>query len=171
MQGRLGCCRAGAPPAVVWAMATGAVALQIQFILSAFRRLQELLGSSAMTQVVKWFYLVTLAVWVGSIVFFSFIVAPTVFKVLKPEDAAKLQRAMFPKYYLAGILCAALGIVCVGLLLADRAFGKWPGTLSLLLLAGISEPSRRLRCSPGSCRQAKTPRTRPHGCRGIGASP
>jgi uncharacterized membrane protein len=90
-----------------------------------------------MTQWVKWFYLVTLAVWIGSIVFFSFAVAPTVFKTLKPEDAAALIRKIFSKYYLIGIACAAVGIVCVGLLLADRAFGKWPAILSLLLLAGM----------------------------------
>jgi len=88
-----------------------------------------------MTQGIKWVYLVTLAVWTGSIIFFSFVVAPTVFKVLKPEDAARLQRALFPRYYLVGLLCAAVGIVCVGILLADRAFGKWPGILTLLLLA------------------------------------
>lgn len=88
-----------------------------------------------MTQAVKWVYLVSLALWVGSIIFFSFFIAPTVFKVLKPEDAARLQRALFPKYYLVGIACAGIGIVCVGLLLAERTFGKWPGVLSLLLLA------------------------------------
>jgi len=90
-----------------------------------------------MTQTIKWLYLVTLAVWVGSIVFFSFAVAPTVFKTLKLEDAAKLQRALFPKYYLVGMLGAAVGIVCVGLLVADRSFAKWPGILSLLLLASM----------------------------------
>jgi len=88
-----------------------------------------------MTQAVKWFYLVALGVWVGSIIFFSFVIAPTVFKVLKPEDAARLQRVLFPKYYLVGIICAGIGIVSVGLLLAERVFGKWPGVLSLLLLA------------------------------------
>ena len=98
-----------------------------------------------MTQAVKWVYLVTLAVWIGSIVFFSFVVAPTVFKVLKPEDAARLQRALFPRYYLVGLLCAAVGIVCVGILLADRAFGKWPGILSLLLLAATGATDLWLR--------------------------
>jgi uncharacterized membrane protein len=91
----------------------------------------------AMTQWVKWLYLLTLAVWIGSIVFFSFAVAPTVFKTLKPEDAATLIRRIFSKYYLIGIACAAVGIVCVGLLLADRSFGKWPAILTLLLLAGM----------------------------------
>src|SRR5689334_7701700 len=103
------------------------------FSTSRFPR--ALLVCAPMTQGIKWLYLVSLAMWVGSIMFFSFVIAPTVFKVLKPEDAAKLQRAMFPKYYLVGIICAGIGIVCVGLLLAERAFGKWPGVLSLLLLA------------------------------------
>ena len=90
-----------------------------------------------MTQWVKWLYVLTLAVWIGSIVFFSFAVAPTVFKTLKPEDAAALIRRIFSKYYLIGIVCSAVGIVSVGLLLADRSFGKWPAILTLLLLAGM----------------------------------
>src|SRR2546423_2912012 len=98
-----------------------------------------------MTQGIKWLYLVLLAMWVGSIMFFSFVIAPTIFKVLKPEDAAKLQRALFPKYYLVGIICAGIGIVCVGLLLAERAFGKWPGVLSLLLVAAMGGPDFWLR--------------------------
>src|ERR1043166_1798081 len=98
-----------------------------------------------MTQAVKWVYLVTLAVWIGSIAFFSFVVAPTVCKVLKPEDAARLQRALFPRYYLVGLLCTAIGIVCVGILLADRAYMKWPGILSLLLLAAAGATDLWLR--------------------------
>ena len=94
-------------------------------------------AATAMTQGVKWLYLLTLAVWIGSIVFFSFAVAPTVFKTLKPEDAAALIRRIFSKYYLIGIICAALSIVCLGLLLFDRAFSKWPAILSLLLVAGM----------------------------------
>jgi uncharacterized membrane protein len=90
-----------------------------------------------MMQWLKWLYLLTLAVWIGSIAFFSFAVAPTAFKTLKPGDAAALIRRIFSKYYLIGIACAGIGIVCVGLLLADRSFGKWPAILTLLLLAGM----------------------------------
>lgn len=90
-----------------------------------------------MTQGVKWLYVLTLAVWIGSIVFFSFVVAPTAFKTLKPEDAAALIRRIFSKYYLVGIVCAGIGIVCIGLMLADHSFSKWPAILSLLLLAGM----------------------------------
>lgn len=89
----------------------------------------------AMTPVVKVIYLVVLGLWVGSIIFFSFVVAPTVFKVLPATEAARLQRALFPRYYLVGMVCAAAGIVCVGLMLARAALPVWPGILSLLLLA------------------------------------
>ena len=74
-----------------------------------------------MVPFVKWIYLLALAVWIGSIVFFTAVVAPTVFKVLQSDDAARLQRALFPRYYLTGILCTAVSIVCVGWLLADHA--------------------------------------------------
>ncbi len=90
-----------------------------------------------MTQTIKWLYLLVLAVWIGSIVFFSFVVAPAVFKTLGPQEAGQLIRKIFSKYYLIGFLCAALGIICVGILLADGAFGKWPAILSLLLLAAM----------------------------------
>jgi uncharacterized membrane protein len=90
-----------------------------------------------MSQAVKFAYVLVLAVWIGSIVFFSFVVAPSVFRTLDAEDAGKLIRKIFSHYYLVGIICAAAGIVCVGILLAERQFAKWPGVLSLLLLAAM----------------------------------
>ena len=53
---------------------------------------------------------ITWACWLGSIVFFSFVVAPTVHAVLERPDAARLLRTMFPRYYLFGIVCGVLGI-------------------------------------------------------------
>ena len=84
----------------------------------------------------KWVYLLILAIWLGSIIFFSFVVAPTIFKVLEPQDAARLQRALFPKYYLVGIVCAAVGIVCIAYLLGEGVIRTPAAILSLLLLAG-----------------------------------
>jgi hypothetical protein len=94
-----------------------------------------------MTPAIKWVYLVTLAVWVGSIVFLSFVQAPTVFRVLKPEDAAALQRATFPKYYMVGIGCAVVGIVCVAILLAAQVLKLPVAILSWFLLAGMGAAS------------------------------
>ena len=98
-----------------------------------------------MTHAVKWFYLLTLAAWIGSIIFFSFIVAPTVFKTLKPDDAASLIRRIFSKYYLLGIICSAAGLVSLSLMLFDRSFSKWPAILSLLLVAAMGATDLWLR--------------------------
>ena len=53
---------------------------------------------------------VTWACWLGSIMFFSFVVAPTVHAVLERPDAARLMRTMFPRYYLFGVICGLLAI-------------------------------------------------------------
>ena len=44
-------------------------------------------------------YLIALGVWLGAMAFFSFGIAPIIFKVLDRESAAKFVRALFPKYY------------------------------------------------------------------------
>jgi hypothetical protein len=49
----------------------------------------------------------SLGVWLGSIVFFSFVAAPTTFDVLG-DDAGRVVNAIFPKYYSFG---TALGFV------------------------------------------------------------
>jgi hypothetical protein len=65
-----------------------------------------------------------LGAWLGTIVFFSFVGAPTVFDVLPEDDAGAVVNAIFPKYYVLGV---ALGAVA---LLAGAA-GAATGTLGL----------------------------------------
>ena len=51
---------------------------------------------------INFIYLLSLIVWIGSIIFFSFFTAPSLFKALPPEFASKAVSAIFPKYYAAG---------------------------------------------------------------------
>ena len=44
----------------------------------------------------------------GSMLFFAFVVAPTVFRALPGEHAGPLLRALFPRYYLWGLVAALL---------------------------------------------------------------
>ena len=53
---------------------------------------------------------VLVSIWSGVIIFFSAVVAPTVFKSLEEREAGVFLRAFFPKYYVFGIV---LGIVSV----------------------------------------------------------
>ena len=54
------------------------------------------------------------AVWLGSMVFFSFVVAPTVHGSLEREQAVTAIRALFPRYYMTGIVAGAVALtVCL----------------------------------------------------------
>jgi uncharacterized membrane protein len=77
-------------------------------------------------------FLVSLVVWIGGIVFFSFIGAPSIFKSLPPEFAGKAVSAIFPKYYPLGYMSGLVALVC--LLVSGIRTGSWSG-LKLLLIA------------------------------------
>lgn len=49
--------------------------------------------------------------WLGAMVFFAAVVAPTVFGTLEPIEAGQMIRRVFPKYYLFGFICLAVALV------------------------------------------------------------
>ncbi|WP_435178341.1 DUF4149 domain-containing protein [Halorussus sp. AFM4] len=76
-----------------------------------------------------------LGVWLGSIVFFSFVGAPTTFDVLGGE-AGRVVNAIFPKYYAFG---AGLGWVAFGAAFVAEPGGPLGGTLlTAVVLVGIA---------------------------------
>ena len=58
---------------------------------------------------------VLISIWIGVIVFFSAIIAPTVFKTLDEKSAGVFLRAFFPKYYIFAIVIglAALALIMI----------------------------------------------------------
>ncbi len=71
---------------------------------------------------------IALAVWVGAIVFQSAVVAPSVFSALASEDASRFLRRLFPRFFLAGLICGVvmlIGLVCI------YAAGGWRPSLTL----------------------------------------
>lgn len=75
-------------------------------------------SARVLLQVFDSVYLLSLVCWVGAILFFSFGVAPIIFKVLRPDAAAAFVRALFPRYYLWGAISAAVALpamLCVPL--------------------------------------------------------
>jgi hypothetical protein len=74
---------------------------------------------------------VAIAVWIGSIVFQSFVVAPTIFKRLPPESAGVVLRALFPRFFRLGLLC---GLVALGALLLGHVAGWRPSNMTLMVL-------------------------------------
>lgn len=86
--------------------------------------------------VVTTLYLLSLIVWIGGIVFFSFIGAPSIFKVLPPEYAGRAVGAIFPKYYPMGYVSGAVSFAC--LIFSAAKTGHWPILKILLVLAMLT---------------------------------
>ena len=55
--------------------------------------------------------LVLISVWVGVIIFFSSVIAPTVFSSVDEKNAGLFLRAFFPKYYIFGIVLGLLALL------------------------------------------------------------
>lgn len=83
-------------------------------------------------------YLIAMAAWVGSVLFFSFAVAPIIFRVLGAESGGKFVRALFPRYYTWGAISGAIALpsaVAVPLCYPELR-GPWVGGQALLIMAG-----------------------------------
>ena len=61
----------------------------------------------------RFFFVLAVGIWLGTVVCFSFLVLPTIHRVSAPGDATRLLRQLFQRYYVTGIACgfAALAIV------------------------------------------------------------
>ena len=91
-----------------------------------------------MIALVKWLYLIALIVWLGEIVFFSFVVAPAIFRTFPVVDAGRAVGAVFPIYYRVGYVCGgALLLTSLFLLGGAAARGWWSVNVALsgLMLA------------------------------------
>lgn len=82
--------------------------------------------------------MVAVALWLGAMGFFAFVVAPAAFTTLEREAAGRLVSAVFPRYYAIGLGLGLLALAGLGL----RWFGApWRGLdwlpvgLVLLMLA------------------------------------
>ena len=81
-------------------------------------------------------YLLALTAWVGSVLFFSFGVAPVIFRVLGAEAGGRFVRALFPRYYTWGATCGAVAlpaIVCAPMAYPELR-GPLVGIQALLVL-------------------------------------
>ncbi|ODS34675.1 MAG: hypothetical protein SCARUB_00255 [Candidatus Scalindua rubra] len=81
---------------------------------------------------VKFIHLMSLVVWIGSIIFFSFFGAPSIFKVLERELAGNLVGNIFPKYWMIGYICST---VAIGSLLLLWKMGTSSAIVRTILLS------------------------------------
>jgi hypothetical protein len=84
-------------------------------------------------------YVLALTAWAGSILFFSFGVAPVIFRVLGSEAGGRFVRALFPRYYAWGAISGAIALP--SFLGVPLSFPEYRGPMvavqALLIVAGI----------------------------------
>ncbi len=83
----------------------------------------------------RWLLLLSLAAWIGAILFFSAVVAPMTFQHFPKPMAAEVAGLYLPRYYLFGSVC---GIVALSTILLLQALAKRTVTgiaLTTLLIA------------------------------------
>lgn len=63
-----------------------------------------------MLNFMRFIHLLSVAVWIGALVFFSFFAAPSLFRVLSREAAGEAVGSIFPKYWMIGYAGGVLGL-------------------------------------------------------------
>ena len=90
----------------------------------------------------KFILTLSISFWVGSIFFFSFFAAPSIFKILPRETAGNVVSDIFPKYYMVAYLCGIVAVIS-SLLLIFIGNHKISGlhgikTLGILIMLGLA---------------------------------
>ncbi len=89
-----------------------------------------------MAALLRFAHLLALGVWIGSVVFFSFVVAPSLFAALPRDAAGRAVSAIFPRYYAFGCACGALALLS-GLLLGALRLAPWRALAAELILLAL----------------------------------
>jgi uncharacterized membrane protein len=79
------------------------------------------------------FYNVVLALWVGGMSIFTFLVAPAIFKSYGKDMASDIVGHIFPRYFLYDLILAAVALTLFFLITVERK--AFASRLSLVLLA------------------------------------
>ena len=86
-----------------------------------------------MSATLRFVYLLALVIWIGEVVFFSFVVAPAVFGVLGPARAGDVVAVIFPRYYALGMGAAGVALVAAWLIRSSAAPRRaWMGAVVAL---------------------------------------
>ncbi len=85
-----------------------------------------------MLNALRFILFLSIVVWVGMLIFFTFFVAPSIFKVLPKDLAGALVADIFPKFWIAGYVS---GILSLGSLIAISLIEKGLPAARILLIS------------------------------------
>ncbi len=90
-----------------------------------------------MLVVFKFLYLLAIVVWVGMLVFFSFIVAPAIFATLPKSTAGEVVGAIFPRYWLIGYVCGTVSVISLAVIFIAERSSSYVHFIVLFLMTGL----------------------------------
>ena len=91
-----------------------------------------------MSALLRYLLLLALVLWIGGIVFFSFIASPSIFKLLPREQAGQVVGDIFPKYHLLGYACCIIALASLfGLRQLSAVQSIRSALIVLVLMGGI----------------------------------
>mgnify|MGYP001599780651 FL=1 len=88
--------------------------------------------------IVKFLHLMSLSIWVGSIVFFSFFAAPSIFKKLPRETAGDVVGDIFPKYRAIGYAGGAVTLLTLAIMMNSEKDSHYSRLVLLVLMTVVS---------------------------------
>lgn len=87
--------------------------------------------------IIRFIHLFSLVVWLGGMMFFSFIAAPSIFKILPRETAGDVVGDIFPKYWMIGYVCSILALLTLVIISFQEKAYPWIRIGLLILMAGL----------------------------------
>ncbi len=82
----------------------------------------------------KAIFWLALVVWLGEIVFFSFVVAPSVFAAVPQDVAGQIVGAIFPRYYALGAVAGTIAVIAALVLRSGTSATRpWSATALMLV--------------------------------------
>lgn len=91
-----------------------------------------------MLATIKFLHLMSLVVWLGGIIFFSFIAAPSIFKALPRETAGDVVGEIFPKYWMIGYICSITALATILIVSSHERTYAWVRIGLLILMTGLA---------------------------------
>ncbi|MBI3398230.1 MAG: DUF4149 domain-containing protein [Deltaproteobacteria bacterium] len=86
---------------------------------------------------IKFIHLLSLVVWLGGMIFFSFIAAPSIFKMLPRETAGDVVGNIFPKYWMLGYICSITALATLLILSFQEKAYPWARIGLLVLMTAL----------------------------------
>ncbi|MGO9605350.1 MAG: DUF4149 domain-containing protein [Candidatus Binataceae bacterium] len=83
-------------------------------------------------------YLLSIACWLGGIVFFSFFTAPAIFTQLPIPEAGKVVGVIFPRYYLLGYVAGIIAFALAAYFTVVKSSRLWWSLATIALAAAVA---------------------------------